>query len=67
MDASLINDQEKDLLSKMLEKNPQNRFSAEKCLEHPFFNQEEMIDNKFNSEDFNEIESEFDVAQKNNI
>ena len=36
---SQINYKAFDLLTKMLEKNPQKRISAEKALIHPFFNE----------------------------
>jgi serine/threonine protein kinase len=37
VDKALINDVENDLLTKMLEKDPSNRITAAKCLEHNFF------------------------------
>ena len=65
MDSTLINAQEKDLLGRMLERNPQNRISAQACLDHPFFKQE-VPDLTFKSDDFGQIESEFDVQQQDN-
>lgn len=52
VDKALINEVEKALLAKMLEKDPTNRISAEGCLEHDFFKSEPAKDANFNSEDF---------------
>ena len=35
-DWSTISKEAKDLIEKMLDKNPQTRISAQKCLEHPW-------------------------------
>lgn len=63
-----MNSIEKDLLTRMLEKDPSKRISSKDCLDHPYFSiKENDKDAKFPSEDFNCIESELDLSQQNNI
>jgi serine/threonine protein kinase len=68
-DPTLVNKDERHLLRMMLIKDPEHRMSAKQCLEHPMFQnvQVEAPDNRFQSEDFNYIESEYDFTQKENI
>ena len=55
---------EKDLLVRMLQKDPSKRLSSKECLEHPYFMVKDQIEKeaKFPSEDFNCIESELDFS-----
>lgn len=66
-DPQLVNKDEKDLLKQMLHRNPQKRLSAKQCLEHRMFLNNSDGEGQFQSEDFNYIESEYDLNQKENI
>lgn len=65
-DPQLVNREERDLLKKMLTKNPAERITSRQCLDHPMLS-DTQLEVRFQSEDFNYIESEFDVNQKENI
>jgi serine/threonine protein kinase len=59
---------ERELLEKMLTRDPAKRISAKQCLDHPYFKVKDVYTTgKFSSDDFNCIESELDVSQQTNI
>lgn len=68
VDRELINKTELELITRMVKKDPSQRFTAKECLEHSYFQGDDSSPEiQFQSEDFNLIESELDINQQNNI
>ena len=66
-DNDLVNPSEKDLLKKMLALQPEKRYTAKQCLDHPMLSTSSSSTTEAN-EDIYQVESELEVSdQQNNI